>query len=94
MQIDLGTQASCESRLAVIEKSKATADALGSGAWWSANSASAQLKYAGVFKNRTIGRSLQVEASDLLLCTTTAEALTGAHALKDNVEIVSACHAR
>jgi len=52
------------------------------------------LKYAGVFKNRTTGRSLQVEASDLLLCSTTAEALTGAHALKDNVEIVSACHAR
>ena len=95
LQIDLGTREVCESRLAVIAKSKEVADAFGTGALWcSSESASAKLGYHGVFRNRTSGKTLHFESESVELCKTAIEAMTGGQAPNNKIEMATECQAR
>jgi len=95
LQVDLATPANCETRLGRIAGSKEVGVALGAeSVWCSAKSASKQLKFFGVFKNRTTGKSVQIESADIELCTAAVEALTGGRAPNNKIEVTMACQAK
>jgi len=95
IQIDLGTLENCESRLALMAKNKELVEVFGSGALWcSSESATAQLKFHGAFRNRITGKTLVVESQYIEVCTWTVEALTGGQAPSNKIEVTTACQAR
>ena len=95
VQIDVGTREVCEARLAVMVKTKEVVETLGAdGLWCSSESASAKLKYHGVFRNRITGKTLHMESNDVDWCKTAAEFMTGGQAANNKIEVVTECQAR
>jgi len=95
LQVNLGTRENCESRLAVIAKTNGIAESLGGPELWcSSDSATAQLKFHGAFRNRLTGKTLVLESDSIELCASAVEVLTGGQAANNKVEVVTACQAR
>ena len=95
LQVNLGTRENCESRLAIIAKTKEVAEALGGPELWcSPESATAQLKFHGAFRNRLTGKSIVLESDSIELCTSAVEAMTGGQAPNNKIEVTTACQAR
>jgi hypothetical protein len=70
MQIDLGSQELCESRLAAVPKD----NEFGSeGTWCSPESVSAKLKYHGMLTNSSNGKALHIETDSLEWCKAIAD---------------------
>ena len=94
-QIDMATRKICESRVAALSQNKDAADAVVSGAiWCSSISASTDLKYHGVFRNRINGKTVHIEADNISYCNMAAEFWTGPQAPNNKVEVVTECQAR
>jgi hypothetical protein len=95
LQIDFETREACETRVARIAKSKEAMESLGGQeVWCSSESATAQLKFHGVFRNRLTGKSLHFESDSIEFCMAAVEAMTGGHAPNNNIEVTTACQAR
>ena len=95
LQVNLGTRENCESRLAVIAKTKDVAESLGGPELWcSPNSATARLKFHGAFRNRLTGQTLVLESDSIELCASAVEVLTGGQAANNKIEVVTPCQAR
>ena len=74
MQIDLGSQELCESRLAAAPKDNEVRSASGGeGTWCSPESASTKLKYHGMLTNSRNGKALHIETDSLEWCQTIAD---------------------
>lgn len=93
LQVDLGTRENCESRLALIPKTRETTEA-GLELWCSSESATNQLKFYGVFRNRLTGKSLLFESDSIELCMSGVEVMTGGQAPSNKIEVTTACQAR
>ena len=95
LQIDLGSQDVCEKRLSAIRASPEAGDSFApSSAWCSSVSASEQLKYHGVFRNRVNGKTFDFEAAFLDWCQIAVEMMTGGQAPNNKIEVVTQCAAR
>jgi hypothetical protein len=69
IQIDLGSQELCESRLAAVPKDNEMRSASeGEDTWCSPESASAKLKYHGMLTKSSNGKALHIETDSLAWC--------------------------
>lgn len=95
LQVDMGTTASCESRLALTAKKEGPAHAFDSeSSWCTPTSASAQLKYHAVIRITATGKTVQLETGDIANCEAVAEGLLSQQAAGRKLELVVPCQAR
>lgn len=96
VQIDLGSQELCESRLAAVPKNNEMRSASeGEDTWCSPKSASAKLKYHGVLTNSSNGKAFRIETDSLEWCKEIADQamIAGAASGKAN-KLSLECQAR
>jgi hypothetical protein len=96
MQIDLGSQELCNSRLAAVPKDNEMRSASeGEDRWCSPESASATLKYHGMLKNSSNGKALHIETDSLEWCQAiTDQAKTASAASGKANKLSLECQAR
>jgi hypothetical protein len=96
VQIDLGSQQLCESRLATVPKDTRRHSSLGGDeAWCTPNSASAKLKYHGRLTTVSNGKSFYIETRSVEWCKEIADqAITAGAAAQKAIELSLECQAR
>jgi hypothetical protein len=96
IQIDLGSQERCESRLAAVPKdNEMRSGSEGQETWCSPESASAKLKYHGMLTNSSNGKALHIETDSLEWCQAIADQSMAAVAASGKADKLSLeCQAR
>jgi hypothetical protein len=96
IQIDLGSQELCESRLAATPKNSEMRSAFeDEDAWCSPESASAKLKYHGMLTNSSNGKVFHIETDSLEWCEAIAEqAMTVGAVSGKTTKLSMECQAR
>jgi hypothetical protein len=96
LQIDLGSQELCESRLAATPKNSEMRSAFeDEDAWCSPESASAKLKYHGMLTNSSNGKVFHIETDSIEWCKViTDQAMTASTASGKANKLSLACQAR
>jgi hypothetical protein len=96
IQIDLGSQEICESRLAAVPKNNEMHSASeGEDTWCSPESASAKLKYHGMLMNISNGKASHIETDSLEWCKAiTDQAMTAGAVSGKTSKLSLECQAR
>jgi hypothetical protein len=96
IQMDLGSQELCESRLAAVPKDNEMRSASeGEETWCSPKSASAKLKYHGMLTNSSNGKAFHIETDSLAWCQAIADqAMTAGAASGKANKLSLECQAR
>ncbi len=95
MQIDLGSEELCKSRLAAVPKDNEMRSAWGEDTWCSPESASATLKYHGMLMNSSNGKAVHIETDSLEWCQAiTDQAKTASAASGKANKLSLECQAR